>query len=96
VASDPGLRFRTADGFADLAGELALAARLAYLPAAVSGCFHQAPRVVGLERLASAPEASGGRQLSFIRQDAARCDAVCGSRRLVEPGRRNRTVYRCP
>src|SRR6266700_5216222 len=68
VTSDPGLRFRAMDAFADLAEELALAgplvigaddlhwadpsslltlgalaARLAYLPAVIVGCFRPAP-----------------------------------------------------
>ena len=66
----------------------ALAARLAYLPAAIIGCFRPAPRVADLERLAGALEAAGGRRLSLRELDGQAVADLVADSVGAAPGRR--------
>jgi DNA-binding CsgD family transcriptional regulator len=66
----------------------ALAARLAYLPAAVIGCFRPVPRAADLERLAGALEAAGGRRLSVSELDARTVTELVAESLGAVPGQR--------
>ena len=66
----------------------ALAARLDGLPVAIIGCFRPAPAVAGLERLASALEAAGGRRLSLRELDGRAVAELVADAIGAAPGRR--------
>ena len=66
----------------------ALAARLAYLPAAIFGCFRPVPRVPDLERLADALEVAGGRRLSLSELDGRAVTELVAQAVGSVPGRR--------
>ena len=66
----------------------ALAARLDGLPVAIIGCFRPAPAVAGLERLASALEAAGGRRLSLRELDGRAVAELVADAVGAAPGRR--------
>jgi DNA-binding CsgD family transcriptional regulator len=66
----------------------ALAARLDGLPAAIIGCFRPAPAGAGLERLADALEAAGGRRLSLRELDACAVAELAADTVGAAPGRR--------
>ena len=66
----------------------ALAARLDGLPVAIIGCSRPAPAVAGLERLASALEAAGGRRLSLRELDGRAVAELVADAVGAAPGRR--------
>src|SRR5947207_5248395 len=66
----------------------ALAARLDDLPVAIIGCFRPAPAGAGLERLASALEAAGGRRLSLRELDGRAVAELVADAVGAAPGQR--------
>ena len=66
----------------------ALAARLDGLPAAIIGCLRPAPAGAGLERLADALEAAGGRRLSLRGLDGRAVAELVADAVGAAPGRR--------
>src|SRR5689334_6209502 len=66
----------------------ALAARLDGLPVAIIGCFRPAPAGAGLEQLARALEAAGGRRLSLRELDGRAVAELVADTVGAPPGRR--------
>jgi len=66
----------------------ALAARLACLPVAIIGCFRPSPRSAGLERLAGALEAAGGRRMTLRELDGRAVAELVADAVGAAPGRR--------
>ena len=66
----------------------ALAARLDGLPAAIIGCLRPAPAGAGLDRLAGALEAAGGRRLSLRELDGRAVAELVADSVGAAPGRR--------